>query len=168
MHKSIHTKFNIDLNRCIVDNRTIDDDIQEIRKNYDNYTKIYSKKLFDKIESIFNIENDYKLCRFTEFKEHLKYEYKEIIRKNALHISIWFNNYVNKFKYELLQEDLTKFENYINNNYNRYILLGLKNYKIDFNNTKLLEENKEWIKKRNNLNNSISTYKKHITFFENL
>lgn len=138
-------KFNIDLSRYLIENRTIDDDIKEIWNIFDNYTKIYVKKLFDKIESIFNTDNEYKLRRFNVLKEHLRYEYKEIIRKNILHISIWFNKYMNKIKYELLQEDLTKLEHYVNNNYNRYILLNLKNYKIDFNNKKLLEEDKELI-----------------------
>jgi len=135
-------KFNIDLSKYLIDNRTIDDDIKEIWNIFDNYINIYIKKLFDKIESIFNTDNEYKLHRFTVLKEHLKYEYKEIIRKNIWNISIWFNKYMNKIKYELLQEDLTKLEHYVNNNYNRYILLDLKNYKIDFNNTKLLEEEK--------------------------
>lgn len=159
-------KFNIDLR--FSDNRTINDDIKKIRSIYVDYTKMYINSIIDKIELIFNTDNDYKLRRFTVLKEHLKYEYKEIMRNNMLHISIWFNNYMNKFKYELLQEDLKKLEKYINNNYNRYILLDLKNYKIDFNNKKLLEEDNEWIEKRTELNNSISTYKTHKSFFENL
>jgi len=57
---------------------------------------------------------------------------------------------------------------YIYNNFIRYIYADLNNFTIDFNDKSLIKESNEWITKRNSLNNSINTYKKHKKFFENL
>ena len=57
---------------------------------------------------------------------------------------------------------------YINNNFQRYIIKDLLDFKIDYNDNKLLTENDEWIMKRNALNDKITNYKNIKKFFENL
>ena len=50
----------------------------------------------------------------------------------------------------------------------RYIIKDLLDFKIDYNDNKLLTENDEWIMKRNALNDKITNYKNIKKFFENL
>ena len=109
-----------------------------------------------------------KLVRFDKLKNYLKDEYKKITKNHYNHIDIWFNSYIEKFKYEFNNDELIKFAKFIVNNFNRYILKDLVILTNNLNDNSLLTENTEWISKRLTLNNSIKTYKNHKTFFENL
>ena len=142
--------------------------VNETPKIYQEFKNNSIKNLILLNENIFNINNHYKVIRFELLKNHLKEEYLKIIKNHYIHIDIWFNSYMDKFKYELSDEDLRKFENYINNNYQRYIIEDIRNFKIDFNDTKLLTENDEWISKRNSLNMKINKYNNIKNFFVNL
>ena len=144
-------------------------EIKKIPKIYENYKDMIISKLMNNIDDIFKIDNEYKICRFEYFHNYLKEEYTKIIKNHYNHIDIWFNKYISKFKYELTEEELNKLELYIYINFRRYIEYDLINFNIDNNNNKsLLTENKEWINKRKSLYNSITNYKKHKCFFENL
>ena len=147
---------------------TYDNDIKDMTNIYENYKNNIIKKINEDIENIFNIDNDYKYSRFEALKKIFKTEYTNIINNHYSHIDIWFNSYLDKFKYEYIYQDLQKFEAYIYNNFIRYIYADLNNFTIDFNDKSLIKESNEWITKRNSLNNSINTYKKHKKFFENL
>jgi hypothetical protein len=147
---------------------TYDNDIKDMTNIYENYKNNIIKKINEDIENIFNIDNDYKYSRFEALKKIFKTEYTNIINNHYSHNDIWFNSYLDKFKYEYIYQDLQKFEAYIYNNFIRYIYADLNNFTIDFNDKSLIKESNEWITKRNSLNNSINTYKKHKKFFENL
>ena len=135
---------------------------------YDEYKKKLTKKVLLKIDNAFKIDNEYKLVRFEILKNYLIKEYNKIIEDNYNHIDIWFNSYLEKFKYEFSPEDLNRFQLYINSNFRRYILKDLINYSINYNDKDLLTENEKWITKRNLLKTSINKYKKHKNFFENI
>jgi hypothetical protein len=147
---------------------TYDEDIKDITNIYENYKNNIIKKINEDIENIFNFDDDYKYNRFEILKKFLKKEYTNIINNHYNHIDIWFNSYLDKFKYEYIYQDLQKFEAYIYNNFIRYIYTDLNNFIIDFNDKSLITESDEWITKRNSLNLSINKYKKHKNFFENL
>ena len=157
-------KFNFQINDFL----TLNEDIKNIPIVYDEYKKEINKKLLLRIDNTFKIDNEFKLIRFEILKNYLKSILIKIIENNFNHIDIWFNKYLDKFKYEFSQDDLLKFELYINLNFRRYILKDLINYSININDTDLLTENEEWITKRNSLKKSINKYKKHKIFFENL
>lgn len=156
--------FNLDFSTLL----NYNEEIKKIPDIYKKYKKDILEKIFNELNLVFKIDNDYKLCRFTILKDYLTTEYINLIKSNYIHLDIWFNNYLDKFKYEFMQEDLKKFEIYIYNNFQRYILNDLLNFTIDFNNKELLKENNEWIKIRTSLNISIANYKKNKSFFENL
>ncbi len=147
---------------------TYDEDIKDMINIYENYKNNIIKKINEDIENIFNFDDDYKYCRFEILKQFLKKEYTKIINNHYNHIDIWFNSYLDKFKYEYIYQDLQKFETYIYANFIRYIYTDLNNFIIDFNDKSLITESDEWITKRNSLNLSINKYKKHKNFFENL
>jgi len=144
------------------------DDVKKLPEIYDNYKALIIKLIIKSIDSVFNIDNDYKIMRFTKLKDYLQNEYINIITKNYEHLDIWFNNYLNKFKYEFNKDELNKFQGFININFYRYILNDLLNFSINWNNKELLLEDTEWINKRESLNYSIKNYNKHKVFFENL
>jgi len=147
---------------------TYDEDIKDINKIYQNYKDNILKKIIEDIDTVFNIDDDYKYCRFETLKQFLKKEYTKIINHHYNHIDNWFNSYLDKFKYEYIYQDLAKFEAYIYNNFIRYIYTDLNNFTINFNDKTLITENDKWITKRNSITFSITEYKKHMTFFENL
>ena len=157
--------FNLNFNFC-----NYDKDMANITNIYEEYKNNILKNLVININNLFEINNEYKLARFEKLQNYLINEYSKIVINHYKHIDIWFKSYLEKFKYEYDTSnlELEKFERYIHRNYNYYIRSALLNYTIDFNNTELLIEKEEWKLKRNTLNNSIKTYKKHKTFFENL
>ena len=157
--------FNLNFNFC-----NYDKDMANITNIYEEYKNNILKNLVININNLFEINNEYKLARFEKLQNYLINEYSKIVLNHYKHIDIWFKSYLEKFKYEYDTSnlELEKFERYIHRNYNYYIRSALLNYTIDFNNTELLIEKEEWKLKRNTLNNSIKTYKKHKTFFENL
>ena len=131
------------------------------------------KNIVININNLFEIKNEYKLARFEKLQNYLINEYTRIVINHFKHIDIWFKSYLEKFKYEYLEGDLRKFQLYLNTNFSRYIYCDLchNDNPLNINDTilsELLIEKDEWKTKRNKLNNSIKTYKKHKTFFENL
>ena len=146
------------------------EDMEHIKNKYEKYKNNIIKNIVININNLFEIKNEYKLARFEKLQNYLINEYSKIVLNHYKHIDIWFKSYLEKFKYEYDSSnlELEKFERYIHRNYNYYIRSALINYTIDLNNTELLIEKDEWKLKRNTLNNSIKTYKKHKTFFENL
>lgn len=156
--------FNIEAGNWV----NYNDDIRKIPEIYENYKAFIIKLLITNIDSVFNIDNDYKIMRFTKLKDYVKCGYLNIITKNYQHLDIWFINYLNKFNYEFNKDELNKFQLYININFHRYILNDLLNFTINCNNKELLLENSEWIKKRESFNYLIKNYNKHKVFFENL
>ena len=165
--KNSNNKQNIDhnlnFNFC-----NYDKDMANITNIYEEYKNNILKNLVININNLFEINNEYKLARFEKLQNYLINEYSKIVLNHYKHIDIWFKSYLEKFKYEYNNGELEKFERYIHRNYNYYIRSALINYTIDLNNTELLIEKDEWKLKRNTLNNSIKTYKKHKSFFENL
>ena len=156
--------FNLNFNFC-----NYDKDMANITNIYEEFKNNILKNLVININNLFEINNEYKLARFEKLQNYLINEYSKIVINHYKHIDIWFKSYLEKFKYEYTSiRELEKIERYIYRNYNYYIRSALVNYTIDLNNTELLIEKDEWKLKRNTLNNSIKTYKKHKTFFENL
>jgi hypothetical protein len=159
--------FNFNLDKIL----NYDDYIIQIPSIYQDYKNNILIKINKIVDDIFSIDNELKLIRFDKLKTYLKDEYKKIINNHYNHIDIWFNSYLNKFKYEFNGEELLKFEKFIIINFNRYILKDLvilTNNLNCSNNTQLLTENTEWKSKRTTLNNSIKNYIKHKTFFEEI
>jgi hypothetical protein len=167
--KNSNNKQNIDYNLNF-NFGNYDKDMANITNIYEEYKNNILKNLVININTLFEINNEYKLARFEKLQNYLINEYSKIVLNHYKHIDIWFKSYLEKFKYEYDSSnlELEKFERYIHRNYNYYIRSTLINYTIDLNNTELLIEKDEWKLKRNTLNNSIKTYKKHKTFFENL
>ena len=167
--KNSNNKQNIDYNLNF-NFGNYDKDMANITNIYEEYKNNILKNLVININTLFEINNEYKLARFEKLQNYLINEYSKIVLNHYKHIDIWFKSYLEKFKYEYDSSnlELEKFERYIHRNYNYYIRSALINYTIDLNNTELLIEKDEWKLKRNTLNNSIKTYKKHKTFFENL
>lgn len=162
----LFTPINFDFNLDKVFN--YDNYINTIPKIYQDYKDEICKKINKIVDDIFSIDNELKLVRFDKLKNYLKDEYKKITKNHYNHIDIWFNSYIEKFKYEFNNDELIKFAKFIVNNFNRYILKDLVILTNNLNDNSLLTENTEWISKRLTLNNSIKTYKNHKTFFENL
>jgi hypothetical protein len=143
------------------------DDINYLTEKYNTYKDNIIKQLNENIDIFFTIDNHYKYCRFEILKNFLKKEYTNIIRNHYYHIDIWFNSYLDKFKYEYNgYVSLRQFEGYIYDNFQKYIICDLNNFSINQND--LMTENDEWKTKRKSLISSINKYKKHRTFFENL
>ena len=166
--KNSNNKQNIDYNLNF-NFGNYDKDMANITNIYEEYKNNILKNLVININTLFEINNEYKLARFEKLQNYLINEYSKIVLNHYKHIDIWFKSYLEKFKYEYTSiRELEKIERYIYRNYNYYIRSALVNYTIDLNNTELLIEKDEWKLKRNTLNNSIKTYKKHKTFFENL
>ena len=131
------------------------------------------KNIVININNLFEIKNEYKLARFEKLQNYLINEYTRIVINHFKHIDIWFKSYLEKFKYEYSCDGLNKLQEYAMNNIYRYIHtdLCINDNPLNINDTilsELLIEKDEWKTKRNKLNNSIKTYKKHKTFFENL
>ena len=166
--KNSNNKQNIDYNLNF-NFGNYDKDMANITNIYEEYKNNILKNLVININNLFEINNEYKLARFEKLQNYLINEYSKIVINHYKHIDIWFKSYLEKFKYDYSSNlELEKFERYIHRNYNYYIRSALVNYTIDLNNTELLIEKDEWKLKRNTLNNSIKTYKKHKSFFENL
>jgi hypothetical protein len=165
----LFTPINFDFNLDKVFNYdNYDNYINRIPKIYQDYKDEICKKINKIVDDIFSIDNELKLVRFDKLKNYLKDEYKKITKNHYNHIDIWFNSYIEKFKYEFNNDELIKFAKFIVNNFNRYILKDLVILTNNSNDNSLLTENSEWISKRTSLNNSIKTYKNHKTFFEKL
>jgi len=162
----LFTPINFDFNLDKVFN--YNNYINRIPKIYQDYKDEICKKINKIVDDIFSIDNELKLVRFDKLKNYLKDEYKKITKNHYNHIDIWFNSYIEKFKYEFNNDELIKFAKFIVNNFNRYILKDLVILTNNSNDNSLLTENSEWISKRTSLNNSIKTYKNHKTFFEKL
>ena len=166
--KNSNNKQNIDYN-LNYNFGNYDKDMANITNIYEEYKNNILKNLVININNLFEINNEYKLARFEKLQNYLINEYSKIVINHYKHIDIWFKSYLEKFKYDYSSNlELEKFERYIHRNYNYYIRSALINYTIDLNNTELLIEKDEWKLKRITLNNSIKTYKKHKSFFENL
>ena len=138
---------------------------------YNNYYHTFNQFLLYDINiinyAIFQENNNLKLERFSLFHKYIIETYKRIIKTELTHIDIWFNNSIDKFKYELTETyEISNFEITCKFNFLRYILRNLELFEITH--KELLIENDEWKLKRNTLNNSIITYKNHKSFFENL
>ena len=85
------------------------------------------------------------------------------------HIDIWFNNSIDKFKYELYEDDIndiTIFEQKCEFNFKRYILRNLELFEIT--DKELLIENDEWKLKRISLKDEITKYNNCKTIIANL
>ena len=149
------------------------EDMEHIINKYEEYKNNMIKNLVININNLFEINNGYKLARFEKLRHYLCKEYSRIVINHLKHIDIWFKSYLEKFKYEYNNGELNKFQEYIINNFYRYIHTDLYTNDNPLNiNDKLLSEllieKDEWKLKRNTLNNSIKTYKNHKSFFENL
>ena len=149
------------------------EDMEHIINKYEEYKNNMIKNIVININNLFEINNEYKLARFEKLQNYLIKEYSRIVINHFKHIDIWFKSYLEKFKYEYLPDDLSKFQMYLYTNYSRYINtdLCINDNPLNINDTilsELLIEKDEWKLKRNTLNNSIKTYKNHKTFFENL
>ena len=143
------------------------EDIEHITNKYEEYKNNMINKIIININNLFEIKNEYKLARFEKLQNYLINEYTQIIKNHFKHIDIWFKSYLEKFKYEYNNGELNKFQEYIMNNFYRYIHcdLSLNDNPLNINDTILSEiliEKDEYKLKRNTLNNSIKT------FFENL
>jgi hypothetical protein len=149
------------------------EDMEHITNKYQEYKNNFIKNLVIKINNLFEINNEYKLVRFDKLRKYLINEYTQIIKNHFKHIDIWFKSYLEKFKYEYRPDELCKFQNYIMDNFGKYIMCDIYNNDnpLNINDTilsELLIENDEWKTKRKTLISSINKYKKHKTFFENL
>ena len=149
------------------------EDMEHIINKYEEYKNNMIKNIVININNLFEINNQYKLARFEKLRHYLCKEYSRIVINHLKHIDIWFKSYLEKFKYEYNNGELNKFQEYIINNFYRYIHTDLSTNDNPLNiNDKLLSEllieKDEWKLKRNTLNNSIKTYKNHKSFFENL
>lgn len=148
-------------------------DMEHITNKYEEYKNNIIKNIVVNINNLFNINNEYKLDRFEKLRHYLCKEYSRIVINHFKHIDIWFKSYLDKFKYIYDSSELLKFQEYINNNFIRYIHtdLCINDNPLNINDailSELLIEKDEWKLKRNTLNNSIKTYKNHKSFFENL
>lgn len=149
------------------------EDMEHIINKYEEYKNNMIKNIVININNLFEINNQYKLARFEKLRHYLCKEYSRIVINHFKHIDIWFKSYLEKFKYEYLPDDLSKFQMYLYTNFSKYIMNDLYTNDNPLNiNDKLLSEllieKDEWKLKRNTLNNSIKTYKNHKSFFENL
>lgn len=149
------------------------EDMEHITNIYEEYKNNIIKNIVININNLFEIKNEYKLVRFEKLQNYLINEYSKIVLNHYKHIDIWFKSYLEKFKYEYRPDELRKFQIYIMDNFGRYIMCDIyhNNNPLNINDTilsELLIEKDEWKLKRNTLNNSIKTYKKHKSFFENL
>ena len=141
------------------------DDINYLTQKYNIYKDNIFKKLNENIDNFFKIDNEYKYCRFEILKIFLKEDFINIIKNNYNHIDIWFNTYLDKFKYEYNgYSSLEQFEKYISHNIKRYSYCG----RINKTENDLMIENDEWKTKRKTLISSINKYKNIKHFFENL
>ena len=152
----------------------IDNIIEEVIKNYDNNKKNIITNIIIKIDNIFEENNNLKLERFSLFHKYIIETYKRIIKTELQHIDIWFNNSIDKFKYELYEDDdfdddkndIFKFEKKIEFNFKRYILRNLELFEIT--DKELLIENDEWKLKRISLKKEIDKYNNCKTIIANL
>jgi len=149
------------------------EDMEHITNIYEEYKNNIINKIIININNLFEINNEYKLARFEKLQNYLINEYSKIVLNHYKHIDIWFKSYLEKFKYEYRPDELRKFQNYIMDNFSRYIMCDIyhNDNPLNINDTilsELLIEKDEYKLKRNTLNNSIKTYKKHKSFFENL
>jgi hypothetical protein len=147
-------------------------DMKHIIEKYKKYKNDILNKVILNINKLFEINNEYKLVRFEKLQQIIINEYTQIIKNHYNHIDIWFKSYLEKFKYEYDSTLLLKFQEYVQNNFYRYIFIDIvNNYPPNLNNydsKDLFIENDEWKSKRTSLNNSIKNYKKHKSFFENI
>jgi len=166
-----HIKSNLNLTKLIsypftenkeINYLNIDNIIEEVIKNYDNNKDNIRNTIIEKINNIFEENNNLKLERFTLFHKYIIIEYKTII---------------DKFKYELYDYDDNKEEPEPNNdiyllekkcefNFYRYILRNLELFEIT--DKELLIENNEWKLKRTSLKDEITKYNNCKTIIANL
>jgi len=77
---------------------------------YNNYYHTFNQFLLYDINiinyAIFQENNNLKLERFSLFHKYIIETYKRIIKTELTHIDIWFNNSIDKFKYELYEDDI--------------------------------------------------------------
>ena len=148
------------------------EDMKHITTKYEKYKNDILNKLILNINNAFEMNNEYKLIRFEKLRKIIINEYTQTIKNHFNHIDIWFKSYLEKFKYEYDHTLLYKFQEYVQNNFYRYIFIDIvNNYPPNLNNydsKDLFIENDEWKSKRTSLNNSIKNYKKHKSFFENI
>jgi len=148
-------------------------DMEHITNKYEEYKNNIINKIIININNLFEIKNEYKLARFEKLQNYLINEYTQIIKNHFKHIDIWFKSYLEKFKYEYRPDELCKFQNYIMDNFGKYIMCDIyyNDNPLNINDTilsELLIEKDEWKLKRKTLISSINKYKKHKSFFENL
>ena len=198
-------KFNLNLTELIsypftditykLNYLNIDNIIEEVIKNYDNNKKNIITNIIIKIDNIFEENNNLKLERFSLFHKYIIKTYKRIIKTELQHIDIWFNNSIDKFKYELYDNDskisafietasilniLHKsyfnlhdlfnifkiFEQKCEFNFKRYILRNLELFEIT--DKELFIESDEWKLKRTSLKTEIDKYNNCKTIIANL
>jgi hypothetical protein len=105
------------------------DDINYLTEKYNIFKDNLIKQLNENIDNIFN--NEYKYSKFKILKNFLKKEYTNIIKNHYKHIDIWFNSYLDKFKYEYCgHPSLYHFQGYITHNFNKYIYCDIYNFSI--------------------------------------
>lgn len=144
-----------------------DEDIKLYVDNYNNLKEKIKNDIKINLDTIYNSNNDYKLERFTILKNYIQTTYYNIINKELEHIDIWFNNSIEKLKYELFEpKQLEELNKKIMINFNRYILANL--LKIEINDEELLKENELWITKRILLKKEMDKYSNCKTAIENL
>ena len=97
------------------------EDMEHIINKYEEYKNNMIKNLVININNLFEINNGYKLARFEKLRHYLCKEYSRIVINHLKHIDIWFKSYLEKFKYEYNNGELNKFQEYIINNFYRYI-----------------------------------------------
>ena len=141
--------------------------IDKIIDNYNKNKYNIRTNIIEKIDNIFEENNNLKLERFSLFHKYIIETYKRIIKTELKHIDIWFNNSIDKFKYELTEnDDIFTLETKIEFNFKRYILRNLELFEIT--DKKLLIENDEWKLKRTALKDEITKYNNCKTIIANL
>lgn len=144
-----------------------DEHIIETIDYYNNLKAEIKNTINSNLDLIYTKDNKYKLERFSLLKDYIFTTYNDIINKELEHIDIWFNNSIEKFKYNLYSIiQLFRLHEKINVNFKRYILTKLLN--LDINDNGLLVENKNWISKRTVLKNELDKYDNCKTAIENL
>jgi hypothetical protein len=132
-------------------------DLQEVVDNYEVFKNQIKNNIKLKLDSVYNIDCDYKLERFTYLKEFIYVQWINIFNKECEHLDEWFNSSIKKLKYELINALQIKYlYAKISVNFKRHILMKLNEIKVK--NRELLKENETWITKRSMIQNEIKKY----------